>query len=710
MQELHKKTGGACSLSSQRVANRYRLGTGLLGGLASVCLLLTSGALAGVTTLELSPLIYKSALVAPVDGNQEIGVVLALPSSDSAGLAAFVKHVSTPGDPMFHQYLTTQQFADRFGGSSEDYAALKSWAKANRLSISQESVGRLALTVRARASQFETLFKTQLNTYRTTDGQTFYSASVKPSVPAEIASKLIGVIGLTDGKRLAPLAKVVKTLGENPAANAAQLRPDTAGGTGPGGTYSCTDLRAVYELPEWGSLEKGMICAVFEQGYYNPKDVENYFAKFGIGKYTKQTPVSVDGSPITFEPLVEDEACLDLDLLVGMNPDIGEVKVYIDDYNFDFFTVALVDAFQAMADDTNPPQIVSVSYGEDEGYFHDAGALTTIDTELQQLASLGITVLASSGDNGAFGNGYNTPYNVATPSSDPYITAVGGTSLSTIGKPASWINETAWNGFPNFGATGGGVSAYWPLPDYQNTLVGGTGYVTANGGSATFRNVPDVSAVADPLTGVGIYVKDQGGWLQIGGTSASSPIWAGYLSSIDAAFSWSGLGPLGFFNPILYAVGASEYGPGGLYHFLFNVNTGSNGSLYFYGYPGYTNGNGYSNTTGSGSPWGGGLALQLLISGTQPGTAPGSFTIATVKPEATSCKITWTPSSGTLAYGIGLYAYSSTEGNVVRAFLTKSTSYTLTGLTPSTHYSVLIWGYNTSGGSPFAQRNFGTPK
>lgn len=139
--------------------------------------------------------------------------------------------------------------------------------------------------------------------------------------------------------------------------------------------------------------------------------------------------ISVDGSPITFENTIEAEACLDLDMMVGMNPDIAEVKVYIDDYNFDVFAVAMVDAFQAMADDKKPPQIVSVSYGQDEGDFNAAGALTTVDTDLQELAALGITVLASSGDNGAYGGGYSTPYNVSTPASDPYITGVGGTTL-----------------------------------------------------------------------------------------------------------------------------------------------------------------------------------------------------------------------------------------------------------------------------------------
>jgi subtilase family serine protease len=699
---------GALSLASY-TANRRRLENAVLGGLASVSLLLTSSAaFAEVTSIELSRLVTQSTLVAPVDGNKQIGVVLALPSSDPAGLAALVKHVSTPGDPLFHQYITPQRFAESFGGYEADYTALKNWAAANGLVVSQESVARTNLTVRGSVAQFQTLFKTQLNTYRASDGQNFYSASIKPTVPAEIASKISGVIGLTAGKPLAQLAKVAKVLGEDPQVRSDKMRTDTAGGTGPGGTYSCTDLRYIYSVPTWGVLEKGMIVAVFEQGYYRPSDVEKYFNKFGIGRNTKQTVVAVDQSPIDIESAVEGEDCLDIDMLVGMNPHIAEVKVFIDDYQYDPFSVAMVDAFQAIADD-GTPQIVSVSYGEDEGYF-GSSAENAEDTALQQLATEGITVFASSGDSGAFGNGYNYPYNTADPCSDPYVTGVGGTTLYTD-FAENYEYELAWDGFPNDGATGGGVSSFWPIPDYQFAI--GPEY---NGGSLTYRNVPDVAAVADPLTGVGVYVKDYAGWVQIGGTSVACPIWAGYLSNVNAAFKWSGLGNLGFFNPYFYAMGIPK-GYSSPYEFLYNVQGGSNGYIPFGG-PGYHNANGYSNTTGSGSIWGAGLAVQLLSFGKQPGTPPGPITIAPPKPNPTSVKVTWTPSSGTSAYAIGVYHTDPYTGGTygpgqpfAEAYLAKAgvTSYTIKNLIPNTQYWIYVYAYNASGGSS-TYVSFVTPK
>lgn len=694
----------------ENIVGWRRLRHAVLGGLGAALFLLTANMLfAGVTTLELSPLIYKSTLIAPVDGNKQIGVVLALPSSDPAGLAALAKHVSTPGDPLFHQYITPQQFAEKFGGNDADYAALKNWASANGLVVSQESISRTNLTVRGSVSHFQTLFKTQLNTYRASDGQTFYSASVNPTVPAEIASKISGVIGLTAGKPLAQQSKVAKVLGEDPKERSAELRTDTAGGTGPGGTYSCKDLRYIYMMPDWGNLEKGMIVAVFEQGYYRPSDIEKYFAKFGVGKHTKQTVVPVDQSPIDIEPAVEEEDVLDIDMLVGINPDIAEVKVFIDDYQYDPFPVAMVDAFQAIADD-GTPQVVSVSYGTDEGNF-GSSAETAEDTALQQLATEGITVFAASGDAGAFGDGYNTPYNVFDPAADPYVTGVGGTTLFTD-SVQNYEYEIAWNDFPNYGATGGGISTFWSIPDYQPSYL-----TTLNGGSGTMRNVPDVAAVADELTGVGIYVKDAGGWIQIGGTSLSCPVWAGYLSTINAALKWSGLKNLGFFNPYFYSLGTSTYLSGVPYEYTFNVQGGSNGYIPFGG-PGFSNSVGYSNTTGSGSMWGAGLGMQLLISGLQPGTRPGPVTITLAKPKPTSVKVSWTASSGENAYAIGLYSFDPyTPGywgsgqDFATAYLVEAgtTNYTITDLIPNTEYWVYVYPYNASGGST-TYVSFTTPK
>ena len=707
MQGLLKTSGRDWSAHSVGGAgSRRRLGNMALGGLVSASLLFTSSAMFGaMTNIELCPLVTKSTLVSPVDTSKTIGVVLALPSSDPAGLKAFVDHVSKPGDSLYRKYITPQEFAARFGGNASDYEFLKDWAASKGLTISEDSLSRTTLSVRGSVEVLNRIFKTQLNNYKTSDGVSFYSAGIKPTVPAEIGSKVVAVIGLTSGRPMASLAKVGKVLGEHPAANSA-LKPmgrTDALGTGPGGAYGPQDLHTAYSIPDFGGLVKGQTLAVFEQGFYNTSDVSFYETFFKTGSSVKQIPVSVNHSPVILESAIEGEACLDVDMIIAMNPKVAKVLVYVDDYQYDPFDVAITDAFTKIAND-GLVSVVSASYGEDEGFFIANGTEVALDTALQQCAAQGITVLASSGDGGAFGNGFNFPYNVSNPATDPYITSVGGTSLlTTTGE--QYELETAWNEFPYYGATGGGISTYWAQPAYQNTPF--TGYTAQNGGSTTMRNVPDVAADAAVTTGVAVYVSDQGGWLQFGGTSVASPIWAGYLSNINAALTWTGLGNLGFFNPTLYSVGTSVGVTPSDY--MYDITGGSNGYIPFGG-PGYYNGFGYSNTTGNGSIWGGGFGLQLLIGGTQAGTKPGSFIVGLKAPAtANSATITWTKSSGAVGYAIGLYGPGALFNNTL-GFVKKppTTSFTFKNLKPSTFYRVFVWGFNASGGSPDAFTSFTT--
>jgi len=274
--------------------------------------------------------------------------------------------------------------------------------------------------------------------------------------------------------------------------------------------YGPADLRSVYNIPTFGHLNPSAVAAVFEQGGYHQSDVTKFLTYNSLPQVTV-TPVSVDGSPIAaIDPNVELEAVLDIDMIAGINPAISGVRVYIDSSSWDPFATALLDAMTQVGDD-NIAQVFSISYGQDEGNQGKA-ALEAEDAALAQLAAEGISVTASSGDDGAYGHEHFNPYNVEDPASQPYVTGVGGTTLLT-GPGEVYLGETAWNDLDaGYGATGGGISAYWHVPDYQSKIpLGGVTWVTINGGSAKYRNVPDISAIGDPLTGVGVYSKMNGG-------------------------------------------------------------------------------------------------------------------------------------------------------------------------------------------------------
>ena len=224
-------------------------------------------------SVNLSPLVAKSTVTAHTNPTKEISVILVLPLRDLKAATDYAERVNSPRDALFGKHLTPGEFAATYGGSEADYNSLESWAKTNGLKVSQRSVSRTTLTVRGTVAQFEALFKTQINNYRSPDGKEFYSASSKPTIPSSIPATVIGIIGLSSTTQFAPLAKVYKTLGETPAEKPVT---DTAGGTGPGGAYSAADLRTAYNVPSHLGAGTPQTVAVFEQGGFDPTDVQKY--------------------------------------------------------------------------------------------------------------------------------------------------------------------------------------------------------------------------------------------------------------------------------------------------------------------------------------------------------------------------------------------------------------------------------------------------
>ena len=691
----------ARSYAIRRVAT---MGFALL--LSSPCALFAAS-----NTIEMAPMVAKSTFVAPLDTKQEIGVTLCLPLSDPKGAAKFAQRVSTPGDALFHQYITPQEFAARYGANAADYAALKEWAASVGLKVSQESIARTVLTVRGTVGQMQTIFKTQLNKYRGPDGAEFYSASFSPIVPDEIASKVASILGLTASRQFAPHMKIGKVLGESPSLTATDATGKTNGthGSGPGGGYSAANLRTAYGIPAFGKYQSNTVVALFEQGGFSNTDVAKYADANNL-PLPKLTPIGVDHSPTTVSDAgVEGEAVLDIDMVMGINPQVSEILVYED--SIDLFPTALLDVLTQVADDKKV-QVLSISYGDDEAN-QGTAAMEAENGVLAQLTGEGITVLASTGDSGAYGRGPNGPYNVADPSSQPFVTAVGGTTLFTDVN-SNYLGEQVWNELAsNAGATGGGISSYWPIPFYQTVEVP-SGYVTNNGGSSTFRNVPDVAAVADLFTGVSVYSKINGGWITIGGTSVSAPIWAGYITLLNAGFHYLGLKDVGYFNSILYSVGAPFYGYGYAANDLFDIIEGTNGlpPALSFGSPGFSAGGGYDNCTGNGSLWASNFFPQLVNAYVSPSSGPnGISNLNVVVPNATTAVATWEAVTGATGYIVQLadldsgFAYP--QGSV---YLTKKTTIKLTGLIPNTgSYSLIVWAISQNSFAEGAW-TFSTPK
>jgi kumamolisin len=258
---------------------------------------------------------------------------------------------------------------------------------------------------------------------------------------------------------------------------------------------------------------------------------------------------------------------LDIELAGAVAPG-AEIAVYFapntDQGFIDAVTTAVHDA-------TLKPTIISISWGGPESSW-TAQSRTALSSACQDASTMGITVLAASGDNGSSdGSSDGTP-TVDFPAASPYVLGCGGTKLKISGTTIS--SEQAWNELSaGEGATGGGVSEVFALPEYQQTA-----NVPKAPNGFVGRGVPDVAGDADPETGYNVVVDGQ--QTVIGGTSAVAPLWAGLFALINQALGAN----VGYVNPLLYAEKTAFH----------DITAGNNGN--------YSAGVGWDACTGLGSP------------------------------------------------------------------------------------------------------------
>jgi hypothetical protein len=400
------------------------------------------------------------------------------------------------------------------------------------------------------------------------DGETRYSAGAAPLLAASIAPDVQSIDGLSSLAE--PTAQPdVATGGPQPSgsgcpAEASDSTPVGNNATAPLSFYYPDQLATQYDFDgfyETGDEGGGQTIALVEFEPYSQSDIDAYANCLGISD-ANVTHTDVAGG-IAQNTMQSGEAALDIEDLLGLAPQ------------------AKIDVYEAPAADaaaewnavvSGDAQIVSTSWGscEPAEEANESGFMATENTDLEEAASQGQTVLAASGDSGSSAclpsNG-SSALAVEDPASQPFVTGVGGTSLADLGTPGT---ETVWNDdgtqSSQDGAGGGGFSNFWEEPTYQSGVTADTPPAAcgnAAGGAAASvptgcRMVPDVSADADPDTGYPIY--QAGAWELVGGTSAAAPLWAAYIALANQSSGSNCAGGnqrLGFLNPSLYAAAAS---------------------------------------------------------------------------------------------------------------------------------------------------------
>ncbi len=495
--------------------------------------------------------------------------------------------------PLYHKWLTPEQYADQFGVSRNDLDQIGAWLQSEGLSVQNVARSRARVTLSGSAAQIRNAFRAELHRYQV-DGQTHYANATEPSIPAALQELITSISGLDDfGLEGSPL----------------QAFPE---GTQPNGSHNLApdDLATIYNISplyKAGVDGTGQKIAIVGQTSLNLADIRTFRSRFNLPANDPQI-ILVPNHP---DPGLSVGNLAEADLDVEWSGAVAR--------NATILYVYSTSAYTALAHvvDQNLAPVVSASFSAG-CEARNLAALQAFQDLAQQANAQGITWINSAGDAGAAAcetNNASIAQNgkaVRFPGSVPEITSVGGTQLNEINgnywngtndangaSAISYIPEIPWNSAPLRGsvlAGGGGTSTYFPRPSWQ------TGPGVPNNG---FRNVPDVSLAASPDHD-GYFVATNGGSGNYGGTSVSAPVFAGMVALLNqylvstGAETQAGLGNL---NPTLYRL--AENKPG-IFH---DITTGNINVPCAGGSPdctgstfGFTAGPGYDLATGLGSP------------------------------------------------------------------------------------------------------------
>ena len=424
--------------------------------------------------------------------------------------------------PMNRRYLTREQYASSHGADPEDMAKVEAFAQAHHLVVVEKSRARRSMFLSGTAADFAKAFGTTIEQYEH-DGGTYRGRVGPLTVPAELDGIVEGVFGIDDRPIAKPHFQRRKMTGG--------MRPRATGES-----FTPVELAKLYNFPT--DLDgSGQCIAVIELGGgYRMADIKAYFQKLGRPAPRVRT-VRVDGGknhPSNAES-ADGEVMLDIEVAAAVAPK-ALIAVYFAPNTDKGFLDAIT---KAIHDTTHKPSVISISWGSAENNWTEQ-AMTSFDQAFQTAAALGVTVCCAAGDNGSADGETDGKAHVDFPASSPFALGCGGTKLTASGNTIT--NEVVWNESAD-SATGGGVSDFFPVPQYQSTA----GIPpSANPGSHMGRGVPDVAGDADPATGY--VVRVDGEELVIGGTSAVAPLWAGLIALMNQKLSH----PVGFLNPLIY--------------------------------------------------------------------------------------------------------------------------------------------------------------
>jgi subtilase family serine protease len=600
---------------------------------------------------------------------QGISLIFNRTAAQQSQLDALIVAQQNPASPLYHQWLTPDQFAARFGMADSDIAAVENWLQLQGFSIDGVSRSRNRITFSGTAALVASAFGAPLHYYKY-GATTHFAPSTDFSLPAALASSVQTITNLSDFK---PRSHI----------RVSKSRPNfTSGATGnhyltPGDIATIYDITPAYNAGFTGANQS---IAIIGQSAIIPADITAFQSAAGIAAKTPQVVlVPTSGTSTVVADGNESESDLDLEYSSTIAKGAQVYFVYTgNNPNYGVF-----DSLQYAVDERISP-IISSSYGDCETDLTQTG-YTELNAILQQGAAQGQTIISAAGDDGSTDCFFISDNVITTlaqqealgvdyPASSQYVTGLGGTEFpaadvaagnntffapegttDVVSSALSYIPEDVWNddavnavgavaGEDPLSSGGGGVSIFTARPTWQSGTIGGVAIP-----AGTNRLVPDISLDASDVNApLALCTSDPTFWSEgqvssctsgfrdassgaltvAGGTSFDAPIFAGMLALINQSLNSTGQGVI---NPTLYTLAANSTTYASAFH---DIITGGNQCLAgatfcsSAGASEYPAGTGYDEASGLGS-----LDLyNLLTAWPRPAVAALAGTTVTLTP------------------------------------------------------------------------------
>ena len=648
---------------------------------------------------------------------QGVGIAFSRTSAQEADLQALLAAQQDPTSPLYHKWLTPEEFGARFGLADSDIAKVQSWLERYGFTVESVSRSKNRIIFSGTVDQVEAAFGTEIHYYKV-NGETHFAPSRDVSVPAALSSVVQTVTNLSSFRPKSHIS------GPGPRR---AVSPDFTSSQSGNHFLTPKDVATIYDInPAYkaGYNGVGQSIAVVGQSAIVLSDIEHFQTAAGFAVKDPTLVLVPNTGTATIRSGDETESDLDLEYTSTIANGATIYFVYVgNNANNNVF-----DSIQFAVTNRTAP-IISVSYGLCETALGPS-EYSSLNSILAQAASQGQSVIVAAGDTGSTDCYRETSLTPAQqqalavdfPASSQYVTAMGGTEFplaavtsanttywqaangsDLVSSALSYIPEQVWNddSSAGLGSGGGGVSTLTPRPSWQTGVPGIP--------SGTFRFVPDISLTSsannagylfcssDTMTRVtgsctnGFRDSTNVNLTVAGGTSFAAPVFAGMLAIINDKLNSTGQGVI---NSTLYTLAANSSTYASAFHDITsggNQCTAGTSICSTAGASQYPATTGYDEASGLGSvdlfslmtAWPGSssslVPSKTTLSAATTTPAPGANDAITIRVASGSTSSTATP-TGTLTVTVDGTLQTSSL-----ALVNGSATYTFSSMTPGAH-------------------------